>query len=696
MPTTPDIDANGAPIFEVQLQALTEGINGNGVQDKTDLTVTAGSGDLELDISSGTAVYDGATSSLGATTTVTLSSGDATNDRWDTVVYDVGAGSVVVREGAPDQYPSAPNLQGDDVLLAVVSVEAEATAITTSDIYNWRVVRKESAVSGANDGTVQVSALTQVNAADGVALTDSGNGVATVSVNVAEFIGNALTDASGDIAVASDGIQTDELDLSITPTWTGEHTFDAGITGLPKPSADTDAARKQYVDALEQGLDIKDSVRVATESGIDLSTATDPNPVDGVTLSDGDRVLLKDQATASENGLYQAVTATDPTTWTRTPDADADDEVTAGAFVFVEEGSANQNRGFVVTSDDPISLGTDPIEFTQFSGAGQLTAGNALTKTGDTLDVASNSIDSDELVSDSLTLNGVTAALGETATLALRDLRVTTSVSAATTTNGEDTVFVDSSGTGGVTVTLGSGDAVAGQEITIQDTGGAASSNTITVDTEGGETFADGDAAKTITTDRGWLTARWDGTQWVSDRYQEVGQLDATAVSTEVLDGDILFAAEYSSLNAAYEDASNGDTIYLGNQTYDEELTIRKQITLQGSHRANSYIQGDNDNGPTVFMDNVNYVTLKDVYIQNLGTGDAVHFDVSAGGLYSCRLRGTVILGNSNRGDSNNIVGNWFEGNNVTINGDANAVIGNTDVGAITDNGTGNEVANNT
>lgn len=162
----------------------------------------------------------------------------------------------------------------------------------------------------------------------------------------------------------------------------------ARVTNADNPTADSDLATKSYVDSIEQGLDVKDSVRAATDgTNIDLTSSTDPNPIDGVTLNDGDRVLLKDQTDATENGIYNAATATDPTTWVRADDADEDSEVTDGLFTFVAEGTNFDNRGFVLTSDDTITLGTSDINFTQFSGAGEINAGTALLKDGDTLNV---------------------------------------------------------------------------------------------------------------------------------------------------------------------------------------------------------------------------------------------------------------------------------------------------------------------
>jgi len=201
---------------------------------------------------------------------------------------------------------------------------------------------------------------------------------------------NSLT-----LEVAANSIQTTELDEGISPTWTSEHTFSAGITGLPEPIQDTDAARKVYVDSVAEGLDIKESVRVCAESNIDLTSSTDPNPVDSVSLSDGDRVLLKQQTDGTENGVYIASTATDPTTWIRSDDADEDSEVTSGLFVFVEGGDTHTNQGFVLTTNDPITLGTTALAFTQFSGAESFTAGAGITQTNNTISHSDTSTQAD-------------------------------------------------------------------------------------------------------------------------------------------------------------------------------------------------------------------------------------------------------------------------------------------------------------
>lgn len=156
------------------------------------------------------------------------------------------------------------------------------------------------------------------------------------------------------------------------------------ITGLGDPTNAQDAATKAYVDAVKTGLDVKDSVRVATTANITLSGT---QTVDGVAVVAGDRVLVKDQSTGSQNGIYVVAAGA----WSRATDADANAEVTAGLFVFVAEGTTNADSGWVLTTNDAITVGTTALTFVQFSGAGQVTAGAGLTKSGNTLDVGTAS-----------------------------------------------------------------------------------------------------------------------------------------------------------------------------------------------------------------------------------------------------------------------------------------------------------------
>jgi Pectate lyase superfamily protein len=160
----------------------------------------------------------------------------------------------------------------------------------------------------------------------------------------------------------------------------------SGTVTVPTPSSSTDAATKGYVDSVVAGgTDWKGSVRVATTTaGTLASSFENGDTVDGVTLATGDRILIKDQATASENGIYTVNASGTPT---RATDADSSAEVTGGLAVWVNEGTTNADTGWVLTTNDAITLGSTSLTFTQFSGLGQVTAGAGLTKSGNTLDI---------------------------------------------------------------------------------------------------------------------------------------------------------------------------------------------------------------------------------------------------------------------------------------------------------------------
>jgi hypothetical protein len=157
------------------------------------------------------------------------------------------------------------------------------------------------------------------------------------------------------------------------------------ITGLGTPTADSDAATKLYVDSTAQGIDWKASVVAATTTNGTLATAyANGSVIDGVTLATGDRILIKDQTAGAENGIYTVNATGAPT---RASDADSVAEISPGFAVFVEAGTNNSDCGFVLTNNGGITLGSTALVFTQFTGLGQVTAGNGLTKTGNTLNV---------------------------------------------------------------------------------------------------------------------------------------------------------------------------------------------------------------------------------------------------------------------------------------------------------------------
>lgn len=142
------------------------------------------------------------------------------------------------------------------------------------------------------------------------------------------------------------------------------------------------AVTKAYVDANTTGLDIKESVRAATTANI---TRSGTQTIDGVSLSVGDRVLVKDQTAASENGIYIVASST----WSRSSDVNTSEEVTRGLFAFVEEGTQNSNTGWTLITLPPYTLDTTPLVFTLFSsGVRGITAGDGFTNTGNVFNIA--------------------------------------------------------------------------------------------------------------------------------------------------------------------------------------------------------------------------------------------------------------------------------------------------------------------
>jgi phage-related tail fiber protein len=229
----------------------------------------------------------------------------------------------------------------------------------------------------------------------------TGNVTGNLTGNVTGNItGNVTGNLTGNVTAAS-GTSTFN-NVTISGALDMDSSTSATITGLASPTNDSDAATKGYVDALAQGIDAKASVVAATTANITLSGA---QTIDGISIVAGDRVLVKDQSTASANGIYLCATGS----WTRTTDADTYAELVA-AFTFVEKGTTNADSGYICTIDAGGTLGSTSITWAQFSGAGQITAGDGLTKTGNTLNVGTASSGRIVVNSDNIDLasSGVT------------------------------------------------------------------------------------------------------------------------------------------------------------------------------------------------------------------------------------------------------------------------------------------------
>ena len=212
-----------------------------------------------------------------------------------------------------------------------------------------------------------------------LAAPNGSNGAATFRAMVAADVPSL---AHTKISDFDTGVRTNRLDQMAAPT--GSVSLNSQtITNLSDPVNTQDAATRGFVEATAQGLDVKDSCVAATTGNITISTAlNNGDTLDGVTLSTNDRVLVKDQNTSSENGIY--VVGSSPA---RADDLAAGSDA-AGMFTFVEQGTVNADNGFVCTSNKGSAVvGTNNLTYAQFSGAGQITAGDGLDKSGNTLSV---------------------------------------------------------------------------------------------------------------------------------------------------------------------------------------------------------------------------------------------------------------------------------------------------------------------
>jgi len=254
-----------------------------------------------------------------------------------------------------------------------------------------------------------------------------GSSTLTLGATTASIAGLEQLDVDN-VRVDTNTISTTNTNghLILAPNGTGTVTVPSGYKDRAGFGA-TSLVSKEYVDAIKQALDVKASVTVATTANLSATynnaggTLTNSGSnaalqLDGITLTAAARVLVKDQSTAAENGIYVVTTVGDGSTaWvlTRAEDANASAEMTGGVFTFVEQGTIGAENGYVFTHNGAPTLGTTALTVSQFSGAGQIVAGDALSKSGNRIDLNDDNITL-EVASDTVRIKGITAtAVGD-------------------------------------------------------------------------------------------------------------------------------------------------------------------------------------------------------------------------------------------------------------------------------------------
>lgn len=235
--------------------------------------------------------------------------------------------------------------------------------------------------------------------------------LATVNANVGTFIKTTVNAKGLVTAAASANIN----DLTVPTADYGFGGFK--ITGLADPVNAQDAATKSYVDSTAQGLDTKASCLVASTANI--ATLSGLLTIDGVTVAAGDRVLVKNQTAQADNGIYVA----SATAWSRSADMNLWAEFPA-AYTFIEQGTAQADTGWVCTVNQGGTLGTTPVTWAQFSGAGSYTAGTGLTLTGTTFSISNTAVTAGSYGGASQTLSATVNAQGQLTALSAQAIAI--------------------------------------------------------------------------------------------------------------------------------------------------------------------------------------------------------------------------------------------------------------------------------
>ncbi len=310
------------------------------------------------------------------------------------LTYTDSTGAISVTPNTYDAYGSASTVAGNLTTHTSATEAHGATGAVVGTTNTQTLTNKTLTSPKINEDVALTATATELNVLDGITSSTAelnildGVTATAAELNILDGATLTVTELNYVDGVTS-AIQT-QLDAKLAlagGTMTGAIAMGTNkITGLGTPTDATDAATKAYVDSAAQGIDWKASVRVATTTAGTLSSAyANGSTVDGVTLATGDRILIKDQSTGSENGIYTVNASGAPT---RATDADVNAEVTANFAVFVEEGTTNADSGWVLTNNGTVTVGSTALTFTQFTGLGQITAGTGLTKTGNTLNVA--------------------------------------------------------------------------------------------------------------------------------------------------------------------------------------------------------------------------------------------------------------------------------------------------------------------
>ena len=392
-----------------------------------------------------------ASPALTGTPTATTAAADTNSTRLATTAFVVGQASSVspamdgtAAIGTSLRYARADHVHPTDTSRAplasptltgtpaapTAAVDTNSTQLATTAF----VVAQASAVSPVMDGTAAIGTSLRYARADHVHATDTSRAPLASPTFTGTPAAPTPTNGTNSTQLATTAyVLGTRLDQLTAPT-AGVSLNSQKISNLLDPTLAQDAATKNYVDNVAQGLDAKQSVRAASTANLTLSGT---QTVDGISLIAGDRVLVKNQTTTLQNGIY-IVSAS---AWTRATDMNVWAEIPS-AFTFVEQGTTLADTSWVSTSDQSGTLDTTAVTWAQFGAASSYTAGNGLSLTGNAFSVLADGT--------SLTVSGTGVRLSASY---LGQNTITTLGTIATGVWNGTTIAVANGGSGATTLT---------------------------------------------------------------------------------------------------------------------------------------------------------------------------------------------------------------------------------------------------
>ena len=394
---------------------------------------------ITLPNATGQVVLRGTTDTLtNKTVNLTDNTLSGTIAQFNTALSDADFATLAGTETLTNKTLTSPTVDGDGVVFEGATADSFETTLTVVDPTADRTITLPNVtgtvVTSGDSGTVTNTMLansaitingtstslggSQTLYTDDISEDGSPTNLWFTDERAQDAVGNAIGNGL-DYDDTSGAISVDPSEFKLSAVGTPDAAVSLNsqkITNLATPTDATDAANKGYVDAAVVGIDWKASVRAATTAAVTLATGLENgDSLDGVTLATGNRVLVKNQADATENGIYVVKASGAPD---RSTDADTSSEITASFAVFVEEGTVNADSGWTLTNNGTITVGSSELVFTQFTGLGQVTAGAGLTKTGNTLNIGAgtgitvnaDTIENSGVLSITGTANQITAS----------------------------------------------------------------------------------------------------------------------------------------------------------------------------------------------------------------------------------------------------------------------------------------------